>query len=121
MIVAERDTLLETCKDVYLKKFVPRVPYTPQSGNVNGKFRRASTGNMRFNATSIRRVSPTVIEIKVDAKIAPYVVYTNEPWISPKWKGAKNPNEKWFDKTAEAFARSLAYHLRGKFYEGKKR
>jgi hypothetical protein len=69
---------------------------------------------MRFNATSIRRVSPTVIEIKVDAKIAPYVVYTNEPWISPKWKGAKNPNEKWFERVLGIYAQSLAHALRGK-------
>ncbi len=115
---SQRDTLLATCTEVYLTKFRPRVPYTPQSGNVNGKFRRASTGNMRFNATSIRRVSPNVIEIKVDAKIAPYVVYTNEPWLSPKWKGAQNPNEKWFERAVKIYAQSLAYALRGRLEKG---
>ena len=115
---SQRDTLLETCKEVYVRKFVPRVPYTPQSGIIRGKFRRASTGNMRFNATTIRRKTPNVIEIKVDAKIAPYVVYTNEPWISPKWRGAKNPNEKWFERAVEIYARSLAYALRGTLEKG---
>lgn len=114
-------TFYRACVEVYRRKFVPRVPYTPQSGNVKGKFRRASTGNLRFNATSIKRIRPGFVEIKVDGDIAPYAVYTNEPWTAAKWRGAKNPNEYWFDKTVEAFARSLAYHLRGKFYEGKKR
>ena len=27
-----------------------------------------------------------------------YMPYTNERWISPKWKGAKNPNEDWWDE-----------------------
>lgn len=27
-----------------------------------------------------------------------YMPYTNERWISEKWRGAKNPNEDWWDK-----------------------
>ena len=27
-----------------------------------------------------------------------YMPYTNERWISPHWKGKKNPNENWFDE-----------------------
>lgn len=26
-----------------------------------------------------------------------YMPYTNERWISPRWKGKKNPNEDWWD------------------------
>ena len=114
----DKNKLYRACETVFIKQFIPRVPYTPQSGNIKGKFRRASTGNMRYNATTIKRITPGVIEIKVDAKIAPYVVYTNEPWISPKWKGAKNPNEKWFERAVEIYARSLAHALRGKLEKG---
>ena len=94
--------------------FVPRVPFTRYSGNINGRFRRASTGNMRFNASSCRVVSPDTVEVKVDAAIAPYVVYTNEPWTSPKWNGRQNPNEGWFEKATLEFARYLASAMGGK-------
>lgn len=96
------------------RTFRPRVPYTPADTVINGKLRRASTGNMRFNATKIRAKMANVVEIKVDARIAPYVVYTNEPWISPRWKGAQNPNEKWFERAVDAFAKDLAARLKGK-------
>ena len=34
-----------------------------------------------------------------------YMPYTNEKWISPKWRGAKNPNEHWFDEAIYDVAR----------------
>ena len=34
-----------------------------------------------------------------------YMPYTNERWISPRWKGAKNPNENWFDDAIHDVAR----------------
>jgi len=30
-----------------------------------------------------------------------YAVYTEEEWLSPRWRGRKNPNEKWFKKAFE--------------------
>ena len=27
-----------------------------------------------------------------------YMPYTNERWISPRWKGKANPNEHWWDE-----------------------
>ena len=35
---------------------------------------------------------------------APHTVYTEETWISPKWDGKTNPNEKWI---LQAFERSF--------------
>lgn len=29
---------------------------------------------------------------------ANYAAATNEPWVSPRWHGKKNPNEGWIDK-----------------------
>lgn len=40
--------------------------------------------------------------IYVDEDTAPYMPYTNEPWISPKWHGRKNPNLYWFDDGVSA-------------------
>lgn len=59
------------------------------------------TGNLAFNSIKFVFTSPKRAVVYVDTKIAPYMPYTNEPWISPKWKGKKNPNEKWFEKGVE--------------------
>lgn len=55
------------------------------------------TGNLKFNAVRIKYISANKIVILVDQDIAPYMVYTNEPWISPKWHGKKNPNQAWWN------------------------
>lgn len=34
-----------------------------------------------------------------------YMPYTNERWISPHWKGKKNPNESWFDEAGHDVSR----------------
>lgn len=62
------------------------------------------TGNMKYNAIRLTRLSGNKIEVSIEASIAPYVVYTNEKWLSPRWKGKKNPNEKWIDDAAEEIA-----------------
>lgn len=63
------------------------------------------TGNLRKNAIRFVFEGETA-KIYVDMDIAPYMPYTNEPWISPKWnKGnvqgppppGKNPNEAWWN------------------------
>lgn len=59
------------------------------------------TGNLAFDSIRYVFTSPTRAVVYVDTKIAPYVPYTNEPWISPRWKGKKNPNEKWFERGVE--------------------
>lgn len=30
-----------------------------------------------------------------------YMPYTTERWVSPRWKGRTNPNERWWDKSTE--------------------
>lgn len=81
--------------------------------NAYGNWQRGSTGNMAFNATKLIFPSPTTCSIVIDESIAPYMPYTNEPWISPKWKGHKNPNEHWFDKSALWVAKEIAKRLHG--------
>lgn len=38
------------------------------------------------------------VECYAGSEQAYYMPYTNERWISPRWKGKKNPNERWFDE-----------------------
>lgn len=76
---------------------------------------RITTGNLKFNAMKVMHEADTS-RVFVDENIAPYMPYTNEPWISPKWKGAKNPNENWFEKFVKIFAKQLADELGGKLH-----
>lgn len=70
------------------------------------------TGNMALNALQVK-VDGNLIDITVDEAIAPYVPYTNEPWISPKWKGKPNPNQGWWERFLSEFAKRLTTKLRG--------
>jgi hypothetical protein len=54
------------------------------------------TGNLSINAIKYEWIDENTFKIYVDQSIAPYMPYTNEPWISPRWNGKKNPNEKWW-------------------------
>lgn len=71
------------------------------------------TGNLAWNAIRMERVDSNTVRIYVSEAIAPYMSFTNEPWISKRWGGKKNPNEGWFDKAAEAIAQELAGILKG--------
>lgn len=70
------------------------------------------TGNLKYNALKVMK-SPDGVLVYVDENIAPYMPFTNERWISPRWKGAKNPNEKWWEKMGEKFIVDLARELNG--------
>jgi len=70
------------------------------------------TGNMAFNSLKYK-VEGNFIVVYVDTNIAPYVPYTNEPWISPKWNGKKNPNQDWWDVFANEFIQRFNTRLRG--------
>ena len=66
------------------------------------------TGNLAYNAVLVRYEDSNTVKLYVNEVIAPYMPYTNEPWISPRWGGKKNPNEGWFDRAAEALAQRIA-------------
>ena len=71
------------------------------------------TGNMRYNATTFNSTGTMSCTIKVDGSIAPYAVYTNEPWLSPRWHGKTNPNEGWWNEWCDTFMKRLATKLQG--------
>lgn len=93
----------------------PNTRYRTWYKNAYGNWQRGSTGNMAYNATRLKIYKPTTsgdkiihkAEIFIDEKIAPYVPYTNEPWISPRWLGHKNPNEGWFERSANSLATKI--------------
>ena len=70
------------------------------------------TGNLATNALRYH-IEGSEFIIEVNEEIAPYMVYTNEPWISPVWNGKKNPNEGWWQRWVEDFMALLAEKLQG--------
>lgn len=73
---------------------------------------KTSTGNMAFNALRYEDEGDRFV-IYMDESIAPYVPYTNEPWLAKKWNGKKNPNEGWWLRFCEEFSRRFALELKG--------
>ncbi len=97
------NAILQTWREMRTSIYVP-----------NPKTRgKTSSGNMALNALRIR-VTGDVVDVFIDEEIAPYAVYTDEPWTSEKWKVKQNPNEGWWERFCEEFARRLAKKLRGK-------
>ena len=54
------------------------------------------------------QVSKDEWQVTIGNENAPYAVYTNEPWIAPRWGGKPNPNEGWIDRAVEDFVKQLA-------------
>jgi hypothetical protein len=71
------------------------------------------TGNLALNAIKIEFPSPTTCLIYVDESIAPYMPYTTRPWVAPKWKGRKNPNEGWWQAAGELIVEFIARETQG--------
>ena len=85
------------------------------------------TGNLAYNAIKYKWNSPTQFEIYIDVGDtdafvkgehlvkgrAPYTPFTNEVWISPRWKGKKNPNENWWNDAIEDIIIYIAKNLGG--------
>jgi hypothetical protein len=71
-----------------------------------------TTGNLKYNALKTIKTEYGY-KVYIDLDIAPYMPYTNEEWISPKWNGAKNPNEKWFENMVLVLAQELAMVYNG--------
>lgn len=72
------------------------------------------TGNLEDNAIQFEYIDEDTARIFVNEDIAPYMPFTNEPWLSPKWNGKKNPNEGWFDFAAEEIVEEIAQMFNGR-------
>ena len=79
-----------------------------------------ATGNMH-DSIRVEKVKDGGISgggeyrVIIPADLVPYVVYTNEKWVSPYWKGKSNPNEHWVDKAVQEIVQRLATILDGTF------
>lgn len=113
--MVDLDKIKAICIRVLDDTFRPLIPYTPADTHVTGpdgitRLRRHSTGKLRKEYTNFDTVDDRHFVIKVDVD---YAKYTNEPWISPYWRGKQNPNEGWFQRAALAYAEALATALGG--------
>jgi hypothetical protein len=59
------------------------------------------------------RIVEDGFEIYQNETMANYMVYTEEAWLHPRWRGRANPNEAWFKETAEFVAKYIAQSLGG--------
>lgn len=73
-----------------------------------------ASGNLRDHGITIDKTGIGEYTISIGAPEAPYAVYTNEVWVSPKWKGKRNPNEHWIDKAVEDAVLQIAEDLGGR-------
>lgn len=70
------------------------------------------TGNLRYNGIRVEYIDADTCRLYVDENIAPYMMYTNEPW-----QHGKNPNEGWFDRAAEKIAERIAQFSKGELHQ----
>ena len=59
------------------------------------------TGNLERNGIRIQVEGSglkVIIGHETSKQLGEYGVYTNEPWISPRWGGKQNPNEGWIER-----------------------
>ena len=62
------------------------------------------TGNLERNGIRVQIDNGTmcvVVGHETSKLLGEYAVYTNEPWISPKWGGKQNPNQGWIERGIE--------------------
>lgn len=64
------------------------------------------TGNLAYNGIRYEWRDKETFVIYVDGEppnkgIAPYMPYTNEPWISKRWNGKPNPNQGWWQDAVQ--------------------
>lgn len=87
------------------------------------------TGNLRASIR-VQEIEPFVWKISVntgddayarvsrskkelDWGLAPYTPFTNEAWVSPKWRGRQNPNEGWWNNAVEIVLHNLEMRTNG--------
>lgn len=77
------------------------------------------TLNLQNNAIKIVQVSDREWQITIGGAEAPYAVYTNEPWQSPRWNGKQNPNQGWINEAVKHIAEMIAGRSEGNLNGGK--
>ena len=65
------------------------------------------TGTLAFDSIRIEWNGKNEARIYVDKEIAPYMPYTNEPWVADRWNGKQNPNEAWWQNAIKQIIEQL--------------
>lgn len=103
-----------------------------QAVNELRKLAPKDTGNLAYNSIKYRWINDHQFEIyvdvgntsafvlgeKFDKGVAPYMPFTNEEWISPKWNGKQNPNQDWWNKAIEYIIGFIAKRFGSAVYRG---
>lgn len=85
------------------------------------------SGNLAYNAIKYKWIGDNKFVIYVDVGdtasfmktreyeegVAPYMPFTNEKWISPRWNGTQNPNESWWNDAMEVIINYIAKKFNG--------
>ena len=71
------------------------------------------TGNLALNAIRKAYDDNGMPLIVIGGEVAPYAVFTNEPWIDDKWNGRQNPNQGWVQRAIEECVPTLQMMLSG--------
>lgn len=66
------------------------------------------TGNLAINSTEVQLTASGLRAIS-HGSYAPYNVYTDKAWTSPRWGGRVNPNEGWFTVKFGGAAKQYIY------------
>ena len=76
-----------------------------------------STGNLRSSIRKAWNPDAGHWQVVIGGELAPYAVYTNEPWISPRWNGKENPNLYWVERACQEAAPTLSLIMSGEVSE----
>ena len=71
------------------------------------------TGNLALNAIRKAYDDNGMPIIVIGGEVAPYAVFTNEPWIDDRWNGAQNPNQGWIQRAIQEAAPTMRIMLSG--------
>ena len=71
------------------------------------------TGNLRYNAFKYKRTGLNSWRIYIDHSIAPYDIFVNGKWVSPKWGGKENDNEGFWQEVCDFIIDYLHKELGG--------
>lgn len=71
------------------------------------------TGNLHYDSFKVERTGVNSWKIFIDHGIAPYDIYVNGMWVSPKRSGKQNPNEGFWQEVCDFIIDYLHQKLGG--------
>jgi hypothetical protein len=89
--------------------------YAPIDG-MRTKAKKRTTGNLKFYSILPNYNNGTISIGPVASPAMRYSAFTNLPWKDARYKGAKNPNERWVQKAIKEAERRLGKELNLKVY-----